>query len=55
MIDVDDDYEGREGKLLTRVHKYRERDPKIVKKKKEQVLKNSKENLSVRGVVLILG
>ena len=37
----DDDYEGREGKLLTRVHKYRERDSKIVKKKKEQVLKNT--------------
>jgi 5-methylcytosine-specific restriction protein A len=40
IIDVDDDYEGREGKLLTRVHKYRERDSKIVKKKKVQVLKN---------------
>ena len=38
---IDDDYEGREGKLLTRVHKYRERDPKIIKKKKEQVLKSS--------------
>jgi 5-methylcytosine-specific restriction protein A len=36
-----DDYEGIEGKILTKVHKYRERDSKIVKKKKEQVLKNT--------------
>ena len=36
---IDDDYEGREGKLLTRVHKYRERDPKIVKKKRNKSLK----------------
>jgi len=36
--DVDDDYEGQEGKILTKIHKYKERDRKIVKKKKEKVL-----------------
>ena len=41
VVDVDDDYEAREGKLLTRVHRYRERDSKIVKKKKQQVLKKT--------------
>ena len=34
----EEDEEASEGKLLTRVHKYRERDRKLVKKKKESAL-----------------
>jgi 5-methylcytosine-specific restriction protein A len=37
----EDEYETQEGKILTRIHRYRERDPKIVKKKKESVLKKT--------------
>ena len=40
-LDVDEDYEGQEGKILTGIHKYRERDTKIVKKKKDKVLKET--------------
>tara|TARA_B110000008_G_C16859914_1_gene520271 strand:- start:25 stop:753 length:729 start_codon:yes stop_codon:yes gene_type:complete len=40
-LDVDEDYEGQEGKILTRIHKYRERDPKIIQKKKDKVLKDT--------------
>ena len=38
--DVDDDesFESQEGKLLTRTHRYRERDPRIVKQKKSKAL-----------------
>ena len=39
---IDDDgeieYSAREGKLLTRLHRYRERDSKVTKKKKDKVL-----------------
>lgn len=31
--------ESEEGRLLTRIHRYRERDPKLVKRKKDRVLK----------------
>lgn len=34
-----DEYEGEEGQVLTRVHRYRERDNKLVKRKKEMTLK----------------
>ena len=34
-----DEEEGEEGQLLTRTHRYRERDTKLVKRKKERVLK----------------
>lgn len=33
--------DAQEGRILTRIHKYRERDPKIVKKKKEDVLRTT--------------
>ena len=41
--DSDDDahYEIQEGKLLMRVHRFRERDRKIIKLKKEKVFKNT--------------
>ena len=35
----DDEEEGEEGQILTRTHRYRERDTKLVKRKKERVLK----------------
>jgi len=35
----DEEVEAQEGHLLTRVHRYRERHPGIVKRKKESVLK----------------
>jgi 5-methylcytosine-specific restriction enzyme A len=35
----DDEEEGEEGQILTRTHRYRERDSKLVKRKKERVLK----------------
>lgn len=35
----DGDEEGTEGQVLTRIHKFRERDPSLVKRKKERVLK----------------
>lgn len=38
-LDDDDDTEATEGKILTRIHQKRERSVKLVKKKKEQVLK----------------
>ena len=34
-----DHYEGEEGKLLARVHRYRERDTRLVRRKKEYALK----------------
>ena len=37
--DVDDDYEGQEGKILTKIHKYKERDRKIVRKRKKRFYK----------------
>ena len=37
-IDADEDYEGQEGKILTKIHRYRERDRKITKTKKNKVL-----------------
>lgn len=36
----DDEEESAEGKILTRTHKYRERDSKLIKRKKERVLKD---------------
>ena len=41
----DDEEEGEEGQILTRIHRYRERDTKLVKRKKKRVLKE-KGNLS---------
>mgnify|MGYP001216674918 CR=1 FL=1 len=38
-IDIDNDFESHEGMILSRVHKFRERDQKIIRKKKEQILK----------------
>ena len=38
MILDDDEVESEEGQTLTRIHKYRERDSKIVTRKKRQVL-----------------
>jgi 5-methylcytosine-specific restriction protein A len=35
----DDEEEGEEGQILTRTHRYRERNTKLVKRKKERVLK----------------
>lgn len=35
----DDEEEGEEGQVLTRIHRYRERNTKLVKRKKERVLK----------------
>ena len=46
--DIDDNYETKEGKILTKIHKYRERDRKIVKKKKNKVLKET-GNLKCEG------
>jgi len=40
-VDDDDDFISQEGKLLTRTHRYRERDKKIVKQKKNKVLKQT--------------
>ena len=37
-LETDDTESGEEGQLLTRVHRYRERDPKLVKRKKDRVL-----------------
>jgi 5-methylcytosine-specific restriction protein A len=39
--DNDDEEEGEEGGLLTRVHRIRERSPWIIERKKESVLKRS--------------
>lgn len=40
--DLDDEgYESQEGRLLTRIHRSRERDRKIIKKKKEKVFKET--------------
>ena len=36
------DYEGEEGQVLTRVHRYRERDSKLVRRKKEATLAERK-------------
>lgn len=40
--DHDDEYEMPEGRLVTRTHKMRERNPSLVKRKKESVLKKEK-------------
>ena len=40
-VDDDDEFISQEGKLLTRIHRYRERDKKIVKRKKDQTLKQT--------------
>ena len=37
----DDEEEGEEGQILTRTHRYRERNTKLVRRKKERVLKES--------------
>jgi len=37
----DDEEEGEEGQILTRIHRYRERNTKLVKRKKERVLKEN--------------
>ena len=37
----EDDEEADEGRLLTRLHRYRERDPKLVKRKKKRILEES--------------
>jgi 5-methylcytosine-specific restriction protein A len=37
--EISDDEEGAEGRLLTRAHRFRERDRKLVAKKKDQVFK----------------
>jgi len=40
VLDIDDGtYVGKEGREITRIHRTRERDPKIIKEKKEKVLK----------------
>ncbi len=44
----DDEYEGKEGMVLFKIHKIRERAPKIVKKKKAEVLKQ-KGSLECEG------
>jgi len=36
---IDEEEEGEEGRILTRTHRYRERDPRLVVRKKEQVHK----------------
>jgi 5-methylcytosine-specific restriction enzyme A len=36
----DDEEEGQEGQILTRTHRFRERDTKLVKRKKERVLRD---------------
>ena len=42
IMDIDDgDFEFQEGKLLSRIHRSRERNRKIIKKKKEKVLKET--------------
>lgn len=41
-IPDEDEEEAEEGRLLTRVHSYRERDRKIVDKKKQKVLQETK-------------
>lgn len=41
LSDIDEDAEASEGKVLSKIHKYRERDRKITKKKKESVLRRT--------------
>ena len=43
--ETEGEYEGAEGRVLTRVHRYRERDSKLVRRKKEAVL-NEHDNLT---------
>ena len=38
LIDISEDEGAEEGRLLTRIHRFRERDPSLVKRKKERVL-----------------
>jgi len=40
-LDDDDDTEATEGRILTRIHQKRERSAKLIKKKKQQVLKQT--------------
>jgi predicted HNH restriction endonuclease len=37
--DEEEEQTGAEGRVLTRIHRYRERDPKLAKRKKDKVLK----------------
>jgi 5-methylcytosine-specific restriction enzyme A len=39
-VAISDEEEGEEGQILTRTHQYRERDTKLVKRKKERVLED---------------
>lgn len=43
VVDLDDDldFEVEEGRLLTKIHRYKERDRSIIKKKKDYVYKTS--------------
>ena len=47
-LDDYDEFEAQEGNLLVRVHRYRERDKKIISKKKEKVL-NDTDRLQCEG------
>ena len=38
---IGDDEDGEEGQVLSRVHRYRERNPKLVRRKKEKVLQET--------------
>ena len=40
---ADEEEEGEEGKVLTRVHRYRERDTKLVKRKKDSIFQDAGE------------
>ena len=42
---IGDDEEGEEGQVLTRTHRYRERDAKLIRRKKEKILQE-KDGLS---------
>ena len=37
--DAEDEYEGKEGRILSRLHRVRERDRRLVKRKKESTLR----------------
>ena len=44
-VENDEGAEAKEGKILTRLHRYRERDSEIVRKKKNSVMKSGKKLL----------
>jgi 5-methylcytosine-specific restriction protein A len=48
-----EDEEFEEGRVLTKLHKIRERSPSVSKKKKAEVLKKKRESLHVQLVALI--